>query len=238
MTNRSDVFITVFFALSLLCTPYAFADTEDVKKKLENATQDDKISYAIGFDVGKNLKKVITINPDLFIQGVKDSIADQPGMTQEQILEAIKSFQTLAREKQMRAMEKKLADSKAAGMAFLEANKAKEGVKVTASGLQYKVIKKGDGDTPKPEDKVKCHYSGTLIDGRLFDSSYKRNEPAVFAVSGVIKGWTEALQLMKTGAKWMLWVPPELAYGDRGAGDTIAPGSTLIFEVELLSIEK
>ncbi len=228
----------VIFVFSIFGNPFVFADSNDVKAKLEKATQDDKISYAIGYDVGKNLKNVITINTDLFIQGIKDSIADQPNMTQAQVQEAIKAFQGLARGKQIKAMEKKLADNKAAGTAFLEANKAKEGVTVLASGLQYKVITKGEGATPKPEDKVKCHYKGTLINGQVFDSSYKRNQPAVFPVNGVIKGWTEALQLMKTGDKWMLFVPSELAYGDRGAGETIAPGSTLIFEVELLSIEK
>ena len=235
MINRLVVMI---FVLSLLSGPYVMAGAEDdIREKLENATQDDKISYAIGLDVGNNIKKVIAVNPEFLIQGIKDSMAENPRMTQKEIQAAIAAFKNLTREKQIRAREKELAANKTAGNRFLEENKAKEGVTVTASGLQYKVIKKGDGDIPRPEDRVKCHYKGSLIDGREFDSSYRRNQPAIFAVNGVIRGWAEALQLMETGAKWMLWIPPELAYGDRGAGDAIAPGATLVFEVELLSIE-
>jgi FKBP-type peptidyl-prolyl cis-trans isomerase FklB len=120
---------------------------------------------------------------------------------------------------------------------FLMENKAKEGVKTLESGLQYKVIKEGTGKTPKLTDTVSTHYRGTLLDGTEFDSSYKRNEPAEFPVSGVIKGWTEALQLMKEGAKWVLYVPPKLAYGERGAGGIIGPNETLIFEIELLKVK-
>ncbi len=172
------------------------------------------------------------------MQGMKDNQSEQPKMTAEEIKATMTAFQEIMRQKQMEAMGKQAEGNKIKGKAFLEANKTKEGVKITASGLQYKVIKEGDGPTPKPEDKVKCHYKGTLIDGTVFDSSYQRNQPAVFPVKGVIKGWTEALQLMKVGAKYMLYISSDLGYGDRGAGKAIGPGATLIFEVELLSIEK
>ena len=137
----------------------------------------------------------------------------------------------------MEAAKIKAEKNKAVGKSFLETNKDKEGVVTLPSGLQYKVIKKGNGDSPKASDKVSCHYKGTTIDGKEFDSSYKRGKPASFPVGGVIKGWTEALQLMKTGSKWKLYIPADLAYGDKGAGQVIGPGSTLIFEVELLGIE-
>jgi FKBP-type peptidyl-prolyl cis-trans isomerase FklB len=129
------------------------------------------------------------------------------------------------------------AENKTKGEAFLAENKKKEGVVTLPSGLQYKILKAGEGPKPTAEDSVKCNYRGTLIDGKEFDSSYKRNEPATFPVKGVIKGWTEALQLMPVGSKWQLFIPPDLAYGERGAGELIQPEATLIFEVELLSIE-
>ncbi len=137
----------------------------------------------------------------------------------------------------MEAAKIKAEKNKAVGKSFLETNKDKEGVVTLPSGLQYKVIKKGNGDSPKASDKVSCHYKGTTIDGKEFDSSYKRGKPASFPVGGFIKGWTEALQLMKIGSKWMLYIPADLAYGDKGAGQVIGPGATLIFEVELLGIE-
>jgi FKBP-type peptidyl-prolyl cis-trans isomerase FklB len=127
--------------------------------------------------------------------------------------------------------------NKKAGDAFLAANKTKEGVVTLPSGLQYKILKEGTGPKPTPADSVVCNYRGTLIDGKEFDSSYKRGQPATFPVGQVIKGWTEALQLMPVGSKWQLFVPPDLAYGDRGAGPDIGPGATLIFEVELISIK-
>jgi FKBP-type peptidyl-prolyl cis-trans isomerase FklB len=227
----------ILFFIVLLIT-FKPAGAADTKQKLADASIEDKISYAIGYDVARNLKKTLTINTELFFQGVHDSLANQSGMTEDEILEAIGAYQNLARKKQMEQMAEKSAANKAAGKAFLKANKSKQGITVLESGLQYKVIKAGTGEQPKPEDKVECHYRGTLIDGTEFDSSFKRGQPAVFPVNGVIKGWTEALQRMKVGAKWMLYVPSDLAYGDRAAGPHITPGSTLIFEVELLSIEK
>ncbi len=232
-TLTAMVAAAVFF-----CSSWLYAGTEDVKKQLENADQDGRISYAIGYDVTRNLKNSFTIDTDLFLQGMKDSLAGESSMTEAEIKETIEAFQNMAREKQVEAMAKKADENKAKGAAFLSENKSKEGVVQLDSGLQYKVIKEGDGPSPKAEDKVKCHYTGTLIDGTKFDSSHDRDQPAVFPVNGVIKGWTQALQKMKVGGKWMLYLPSDLAYGDRGAGDAIEPGETLIFEVELLSIEE
>ena len=153
-------------------------------------------------------------------------------------------FQKSMMEKRQAAMKEQQDKMKAegdknlaAGQKFLDDNKKQKDVKVTASGLQYKVIKSGDGKTPKPEDTVSCNYKGTLIDGTEFDSSYKRNEPTKFPVKGVIKGWTEALQLMKVGDKWQLFIPPDLAYGPMGHPPVIPPQSTLIFEIELVAIQ-
>jgi len=215
-----------------------YADSEITKETLETADMDDKVSYAIGFNICNQLKDNFKINTELFLQGMKDNLAKKPKMTEETIKETLMAFQNMARQKQMEERGEKATENKAKGKAFLEENKTKEGVKELPSGLQYKVIKLGNGPSPKLDDKVKCHYKGTLIDGSVFDSSYKRNQPAVFPVNGVIKGWTEALQLMKVGSKWMLYVPSDLGYGDNGAGKEIMPGDTLIFEVELLAIEQ
>src|SRR6188768_3039798 len=194
----------------------------------------DKVSYSIGMQIGFNLgRQKVDINPDILAAGIKDAIAGKPQLTTDQVKEIMAQF-----EKDMEAKQKQLGEkNKTDGTKFLEENKKKPGVKTTASGLQYKVEKEGTGPQPKATDMVTVNYRGTLIDGTEFDSSYKRGQPATFPVNGVIKGWTEALQLMKVGAKWELYVPSELAYGDRGAGEMIGPNSTLIFEVELLGIE-
>ncbi|MCP3900346.1 MAG: FKBP-type peptidyl-prolyl cis-trans isomerase, partial [Desulfobacteraceae bacterium] len=163
--------------------------------------------------------------------------AKKPVLDPMQMKEALLAFQEHIRAKQREELLKQSKENKAEGEAFLKENKKKEGVITLESGLQYKIIKQGKGKSPKPEDNVKCHYKGTSIDGAEFDSSYKRGQPAVFQLNRVIKGWTDALQLMKEGGKWELYIPSDLAYGDRQAGP-IKPGSTLIFEVELISIEK
>jgi FKBP-type peptidyl-prolyl cis-trans isomerase FklB len=169
--------------------------------------------------------------------GIADGFAGKPALTEEEqkavIMDLQKSAMAKAEEKQKAAAEKISRPVKP----FLAANVKKDGVKTTASGLQYKVIKSGTGPSPKPTDTVKVHYTGTLIDGTVFDSSVQRGEPATFPVNGVIPGWTEALQLMKVGDKWQLVIPAKLAYGEEGPGP-IGPNSTLIFEVELLGIEK
>jgi FKBP-type peptidyl-prolyl cis-trans isomerase FklB len=202
--------------------------------------QKEKISYIIGMDIGANFKKQsIDIDPDILARGIKDGLSGaKPLISEPEAKEVMTAF-----EKEMRARRETVQNTageknKKEGEAFLAENKKKEGVKTLPSGLQYKVIKAGTGKKPAAADTVTTHYRGTLIDGTEFDSSYKREKPATFQVSGVIPGWTEALQLMEEGAKWQLFVPPNLAYGERGAGQVIGPHATLIFEVELISIQE
>ncbi len=237
MTLKKNLWAMILAAAITALPAAVWADDNKAEPELHKANVDDRISYAIGYDLTDRLKGGFTINPELFLKGMKDNLAGELSMTPEKMQETLAEFQAMAQQKQMEAQSKKAEANKAAGEAFLEENKTKEGVKTLASGLQYKVITPGTGDSPDLNDKVKCHYRGSLLNGREFDSSYQRNEPAVFPVNGVIKGWTEALQLMKEGAKWMLYVPADLAYGDQGAGNVIEPGSTLIFEVELLEIQ-
>jgi FKBP-type peptidyl-prolyl cis-trans isomerase FklB len=200
--------------------------------------QKDKASYSIGYDIGESFKKQkIDLNIDNLVAGLKEALAGKDAaLPKEERDKTLQAFQKEMMEKQMAASKEAAAKNLTEGEKFLTENKKKEGVKTTASGLQYKVLKEGSGASPKETDTVVTNYKGTLIDGTEFDSSYKRNEPATFPVNRVIKGWTEALQLMKPGAKYQLFIPSALAYGERGAGQTIGPNATLIFEVELLSI--
>ncbi|MBF0211357.1 MAG: FKBP-type peptidyl-prolyl cis-trans isomerase [Desulfamplus sp.] len=222
------------------------AKKEDAKenKQAATATQKEaeevdikKVSYAIGQNIGQNIKRDFDVDVEALCKGLKDSQEGKNDMNQEEMQKTMASFQNQMREKQMAEMAKAAQANKAAGEAFLKENKTKEGIVTLPSGLQYKIITNGTGAKPTADQKVKCHYKGTTIDGKEFDSSYKRGEPATFQVGGVIKGWTEALLMMPVGSKWMLYIPSDLAYGDRGAGGAIAPGSTLIFEVELIGIE-
>ena len=193
--------------------------------------QKDKVSYSIGMNIGFNLsRQKVDVNPDILFAGIKDAIAGKPQLTQEQVKDVMAQFEKDMEQKQKQAGEKNKTD----GAKFLEENKKKQGVKTTASGLQYKVMKDGTGANPKPTDMVTVNYRGTLIDGTEFDSSYKRGQPATFPVNGVIKGWTEALQLMKVGSKYQVFVPANLAYGERSVSPELGPNATLIFEVELL----
>lgn len=192
-----------------------------------------RFSYGLGLSLGSNLKRN-GVNPgevdlDQFIRGFKDAAGGTAQMTESEARNAIMAYQSEAR-KRMAENNKKAAEQ------FLAANKSREGVVTTASGLQYKVLSEGAGDSPKANDQVTVHYKGTLLDGTEFDSSYKRGQPATFGVGQVIKGWTEALQLMKPGAKWQLFIPPELAYGEAGRPG-IPPNSLLQFEVELISVQ-
>jgi len=202
-------------------------------------TEVEKVSYIIGTQIAGNFKaQEIEVSLDSLMQGLKDVLeGKQLAISQEEMKLVYTAWQQKMRAKQAAKQAMEAAKNLAAGTAFLEANKAKEGVKVLPSGLQYKVIKEGTGSTPTADDKVKTHYRGTLIDGTEFDSSYKRDLPAEFPVKGVIKGWTEALQLMKEGGKWELYIPADIAYGQRGR-PSIPPNSTLIFEIELLEIVK
>ena len=202
-------------------------------------TEVDKVSYIIGTQIARNFKSQdIEVNLEPLMWGLQDALADKElALSQEQTQQIYTKFQQQMMAKQAAKKAKEAADNLAKGKAFLEQNKTKEGVKALPSGLQYKVITEGTGKTPTADDKVRTHYRGTLIDGTEFDSSYKRNQPAEFGVKGVIRGWTEALQLMKEGAKWELYIPADLAYGERGRPG-IPPNSVLIFEIELLEIVK
>ncbi len=205
--------------------------------KLE--TQRDKVSYSIGMDIGNNLKRQsIDVDPELLSRGVRDVLSGgKLLMTEEQFRSTMTGFRKEMMAKQQSQLKGLGEKNSREGTAFLAENGKKEGVKTLPSGLQYKVQKEGDGDVPKLTDTVTVHYKGTLIDGTEFDSSYARGKPASFPVNGVIPGWTEALQLMKTGARWQLFIPANLAYGERGAGGKIGPNAALVFDVELLSIK-
>lgn len=228
-------------------TPSAPAKTPSTTKPKTSAgagaplslkTQKEKFSYAVGMNLGERFKKDgVDIDPAILSRAIRDTQAGRKTLlTDDQAREAIMSVQKDVMAKQQEKNKEAAAANKKTGEAFLEANKSKEGVKALPDGLEYKVLTEGNGPKPTKDDKVSVNYRGTLIDGKEFDSSYKRGEPATFPVTGVIKGWTEALQLMPVGSKWQLFIPSDLAYGDRGAGADIGPSETLIFEVELLSI--
>jgi FKBP-type peptidyl-prolyl cis-trans isomerase len=202
-------------------------------------TPQEKLSYGIGADLGRNLKRLgIDVNPELIRKGIADGLSDgKLQMSDEEIGAALQGLQAQIQRKTAQAASVASEENKKAGEAFLAQNKSKEGVVSLPSGLQYKILKAGDGKKPTEADTVECNYRGTLVNGTEFDSSYRRGQPATFGVTQVIAGWKEALQLMPVGSKWQLFVPPELAYGERGAGREIGPNSTLIFEVELLAIK-
>lgn len=193
----------------------------------------DKISYALGLSIGNNFRAsgIKGLEIDDFVKGINDVFNEaKPAIAFD---EAQRLLQAYFKDLQAEKFEM----NKQVGEEFLRINKEKRGVVTLPSGLQYEVLKTGDGQKPGPNDKVRCHYHGTLIDGRVFDSSIERGQPAVFGVSQVIRGWTEALQLMNVGSKWRLFIPSDMAYGAHGAGEAIEPNMTLIFDVELLGIE-
>jgi FKBP-type peptidyl-prolyl cis-trans isomerase FklB len=202
-------------------------------------TDKDKTSYALGMNAGTNFKQQsIDINTDVFVRGLKDVLSGaKPLLTDDEMRSTLTVLQKEMMAKQTEKMQALGAKNKKEGEAFLTENKKKEGVITLPSGLQYKIIKEGTGKMPKAADTVTTNYRGALIDGTEFDSSYKRGEPATFPVNGVIPGWTEALQLMKTGSKWQLFIPSNLAYGERGTGP-VAPNAVLLFDVELISIKE
>jgi len=207
------------------------------KPDLTNPKQ--RTSYAIGLDIAANLKaREIDLDAKALAAGIADALADKPALKPDEVREVLMKLQ---QEMMAKGDVKNKADAEKnlkAGDAFLAENGKKEGVKTTTSGLQYKVLKSGSGASPKKTDSVKVHYHGTLIDGKVFDSSVQRGEPVTFQVDGVIPGWVEALQLMKVGDKWQLFIPSKLAYAERSPDPTIGPNATLVFEVELLGIEK
>jgi FKBP-type peptidyl-prolyl cis-trans isomerase FklB len=206
-------------------------------------TQKDKTSYAIGMNIGKSVAAKfkadsVDVNNAIFLRGMRDALAGgKTLLTDDQAKTVLDALQTEMRKTQEEKMAMSGDVNKAKGDAFLAANKAKDGIVTLPSGLQYKIVTPGTGAKPTLSDSVVCNYRGTLIDGTEFDASAKHGGPATFPVGQVIKGWTEALQLMPVGSKWQLYIPSDLAYGSRGAGGDIGPNSTLIFDIELLSIK-
>lgn len=209
----------------------------DTVKVLESEEQ--KVSYSFGLVLGKRMHNDLPdLNVDVFMQGVKDAIQDKaPLLTDEQVGNVLAKFQRDMQQQQMEKVQKAGEENKKVGADFLAKNKNKEGVVTLESGLQYKILKAGKGPQPSGADVVKVHYTGSLINGEVFDSSIERGEPVTFPLNGVIAGWTEALKLMPTGSKWQLYIPSDLAYGVNG-NRSIGPNETLLFDVELISIEK
>jgi FKBP-type peptidyl-prolyl cis-trans isomerase FklB len=229
-------------------TPPAQSDTSAAPPKHTSAakgspaaltTPKEKQSYAIGMQLGESFKNQgVDVDPNLLARGLKDTLSGKTLLTVEEQKATIMELQTSVRKTMQEKMAKAAEENKAEGAKFLDANKSKPGVVTQPSGLQYKILHAGTGPKPTMTDSVACNYRGTLIDGTEFDSSYKRGQAATFPVSGVIRGWTEALQMMPVGSKWQLFVPANLAYGDRAPSAVIGPDRTLVFEVELVSIQE
>lgn len=230
----------MIFRIFIVSVFMVFAGEVQAEEKPILKSKEDKLSYSIGLDVGANMKaRDINVEMEPFTRGVMDGISGKkPLLTEDETKAVLAQFQKKMKEKAESQVKEVAEKNKKEGEAFLSNNKKEKGVITLESGLQYMVMTEGKGKTPKASDTVKTHYKGTLVDGTVFDSSYERGEPVSFPVGGVIRGWTEALQLMKEGSKWKLFVPSDLAYGERGAGQKIGPHAALIFEVELLSIEK
>ena len=199
----------------------------------------DKVSYALGIGIGRQLSQMgaADLNIDDFVQAIKDVIAGDLKLGDAEAQQIVQEFFAKQEEKQKAEAAEKGKAAKQDGEKFLAENGRKEGVITTASGLQYQVLREGNGQSPKATDTVECHYEGTLIDGTKFDSSYDRGQTATFPLNQVIAGWTEGLQLMKEGGKYRFFIPYELGYGERGAGASIPPFSTLVFDVELVSVK-
>lgn len=222
----------------LLVSALACSATVHAQTKPDLSDPKQKVSYAIGVQMGTSMRdQGVDVDPKTLASGLADALAGKPGLTDAELTQIMQEFRTQMMAKLQAKQQADSAKNAKAGEEFLAANGKKEGVKTTASGLQYKVVKSGSGKTPGPKDTVKVHYHGTLVDGTVFDSSVDRGEPVTFPVDGVIPGWTEALQLMKVGDKFQLFIPAKLAYGENGP-PKIGPNSALIFDVELLGIEK
>jgi len=224
----------VVLGLALLAMPAAAQDTPTFK------SQKEKFSYALGMDIGDGFRKqALEVDPESLAKGLADAFSGgKTLLTEDEMRAVLSSAQEDYKKKQAAVRAEKAQAALKQGEEFLEANKSKEGVITLPSGLQYKILKAGTGEKPELDETVVCNYRGTFLDGTEFDSSAKHNGPATFPLKGIIKGWTEALLLMPVGSKWQLFVPPQLAYGEKGSGQVIPPNSTLIFEVELLAINE
>lgn len=239
--KRKTTWIRIGMIGVLLLTAQAGAEEGPALK-----TPKEKLSYAIGADTGKVLRQQeIEVDIDVLFRGLKDGLSGEKLLLTEQELMAIRNAaqsemirkQAAQKLKQSPSRQKSGEENKKAGEAFLAGNKTKEGVVTLPSGLQYRILKAGDGRKPTDADIVECNYRGTLIDGKEFDSSYAKGKPSTLSVAGVIPGWREAFKLMPTGSRWQLFIPPQLAYGEMGGGRKIGPNETLIFEVELLAVK-
>lgn len=232
--------LMVFSLTALLLFPaLGFAADQD-KAAVELKTFQDKLSYSMGLDVGTYFRGMKEdIDYDRLVQGINDAFNEKKAqISPEEVAQVQKEFAAKMQEKQAAQLKEMQEKNKATGKAYLVENKKKKGVVVTDSGLQYEVVKKGNGQKVKEGDQVKVHYTGTFVDGSVFDDSRKRDEPAVFGVDQVIPGWSEALKLMDVGSQYKLVIPSELAYGEQGAPPVIEPNSVLLFDVELIAIEK
>ena len=229
--------LTILSSIILLLSLFACQNSQDGDVSLETDMQE--VSYSYGFDVGKTLNQrgMSDLDYNTFRAGLMDGLQDnEPQLTQEERQQIIQEHGQQSADERRKMMNELAETNLQESQEFLEENKSKEGVKITDSGLQYKILEEGDGTSPDSNDEVTVHYEGQLKDGTVFDSSYERGQPATFPVDGVIQGWTQALQMMQEGAKYKLFIPPNLAYGERGAGQRIGPNEVLIFEVELLEV--
>jgi FKBP-type peptidyl-prolyl cis-trans isomerase FklB len=222
-------------AITLLILSFGLCEAGEAPGILD---ENDRISYSLGYQIGGDFKRQGTdLKSDLVVQGIQDALkGDKPRMAPEEMKKTLVELKRKVTATQQEERKMVAEKSRAEGETFLAENAKKEGVVTLPSGLEYKILKEGTGASPQATDNVTVHYRGTLIDGTEFDSSHKRTQPAIFRVNGVIRGWTEALQMMKPGAKWQLFIPAKLAYGERGTGSAIPPNSALIFEVELLKV--
>jgi FKBP-type peptidyl-prolyl cis-trans isomerase len=235
---RIFIRLVTAMAVAALGASVLAADPQPTQSALK--TDAERLSYALGQDIGDRLKAMnAQVDLQVFMKGVEDAVkGNKPLLTAEEANQVKMAFGQKMQEEMAKQRKEQGEKNLALGQRFMEENKRQPGVKVTPSGLQFQVIREGSGDSPTKDDRVTVNYKGTLVDGTEFDSSYSRKQPATFGVSGVISGWTEALQMMKPGGKYRIVIPPNLAYGDRGAGQKIGPNSALVFEIELLSVEK
>jgi FKBP-type peptidyl-prolyl cis-trans isomerase FklB len=231
--KRTSIFCIVFLTVWIIAVGCSVAEEPKKPEGLEN-----RVSYSLGLNIGKGFQaQGIEIQSDLFLKGLQDGLdGATPLLTEAEMREAMETLRADIEKKQKARLDEMAMKNLKESEKFFAKNKDEKGVVTLPSGLQYKVEKKGTGKSPGKEDSVTVHYRGTLLDGQEFDSSYKRGQPATFKVGGVIPGWTEALQLMKEGAKWRLFIPPHLGYAERGAGGVIPPNSGLIFDVELVKV--
>lgn len=235
LQRRKEKMKSLFLTAMLILNGFVMAQDAPILK-----TQQDKINYGIGVGVARNFKaQGLNVDLDLVIRGMRDTLSGTALlMTEEDLAKVMYAFQQEMQQKQAQARKLTAENNKKEGDAFLAENAKREGVTVLPSGLQYKILKAGDGKIPASTDSVECNYIGTFIDGKEFDNSYKMGKPVTFKIqTGIIPGWSEALKLMPVGSKWQVFIPSQLAYGERGAGSQIGPNTTLIFEIELLSIK-